>query len=818
MKKLSIFLLFLCLLGIKEVYSATITDQITSTFLGDYHYVYSDGKFGDFELFRKNSNQDIAYCIEPGVSRHKGDYTGYYGLSNAELALKAGISTQQLEMISLLSYYGYGYKNHTSTDWVVATQSKIWSILGKNFQFTSKNYSPNPWQYVINTPSNIQEKYNELDALIERHYTKPSFDRQTILIPYGESYILEDTNGILNEFEIKSSTNCTVTIENNSLIITPNNSKSEGVIYLIKKNDAWNREIILFHHDTGQDLLATGDVKSVESTIVFKAVTGKITLKKVDKGTKTCTPQGEASLEGAEYGLYKEDGTLVQSIKLENCEATISNLVLGNYYVKELKAPPGYQLDENKYPFSITKENFQKTQTILVEDEVFTTDLVINKHYLTSEGLLPEENTEFAILNKKTEKVLYTFNTNELGQIHVTLPYGEYIIRQISGLENYYKSEDIFLNVNETTPKETAIDLINEPYTSKVKVIKKDSTTNEKIYLENISFKIYDVINKKYVCQTEDCVFKTNQNGEFITEELFPSTYRIEEIKQNIKGYLWNDETILFTVDKNSPDIIELEFFNKPAKGKIKLQKTNQKDEPLSNVVFTLYAKEDILENGKIIYNKDEAIKTFLTNDLGQFETNLLPLGEYYFLESNSLDGYIPLKDPIFVSLKFRDSFTEVVEYELSVVNKPNYKGKIVLTKTDNLGNPLENVGFTLYAKEDIFENGIVIYYQNERIGDFYTNSLGQLETSLLPLGKYYFIESNPLVGYISTNAPILAELKYNDEEDFIVIEQIEIINEIFEVPSTHLDATHFPAIHVYLEEDSNEKKNKHFSFAARTL
>ena len=182
------------------------------------------------------------------------------------------------------------------------------------------------------------------------------------------------------------------------------------------------------------------------------------------------------------------------------------------------------------------------------------------------------------------------------------------------------------------------------------------------------------------------------------------------------------------------------------------------------------------------------------------------------------MDGYIPLKDPIFVSLKFRDSFTEVVEYELSVVNKPNYKGKIVLTKTDNLGNPLENVGFTLYAKEDIFENGIVIYYQNERIGDFYTNSLGQLETSLLPLGKYYFIESNPLVGYISTNAPILAELKYNDEEDFIVIEQIEIINEIFEVPSTHLDATHFPAIHVYLEEDSNEKKNKHFSFAARTL
>ncbi len=813
MKKLSIFLLFLCLLGIKEVHSATITDQITSTFLGNYHYVYSDGKFGDFELFKRNSTQDIAYCIEPGVSRYKGDYTGYFGLSNAELALKAGISTQQLEKISLLSYYGYGYNNHTSTDWVVATQAKIWEVLGKSFQFTSKNYSPNPWQYVINTPANIEEKMKELDTLIERHYTKPSFDRQTILVPYGETYLLEDTNEILKEFEIKTSTNCTLSIEGNNLKITPNTSKSEGVIYLIKKNTAWNKDIILFHHDTGQDLLTTGDVRPIESTIVFKTVTGKITIKKVDKDNKTCTPQGEATLEGAIYGLYKEDGTLIQSVQLENCEATIKDLILGNYYIQEIKAPTGYQVNEKKYSFSITQENISKTQTILVEDEVYKTDLTIDKKYLTDGGLKPEANTEFAVLKKDTEETLYTFKTNEQGQIHITLPYGEYIIRQISGLENYYKSEDTVIIVNETTPKETTINLINEPYTSKLKVVKKDADTKENIFLENISFKIYDIINEKYICQTEDCLFKTNQNGEFTTKDLFPSTYRIEEVKQDIKGYLWNNETITFTVDKNSPNIIEIDFFNKRIKGKIKIQKTDHQEKPLENVVFALYAQEDIFENGKIIYYQNEKIASFHTDELGQIETGLLPLGNYYFVETNPLEDYTPLQEPILVSLAFQNSFTEIVEKEIIVVNKPNIRGKITIKKTDNLGNPLENVGFTLYAKEDIFENGKVIYYQNEQIGKFYTNSLGQLETNLLPLGKYYFVESNPLNGYIPLSNPIFVELKYNNENSFLVVETLEIENEIFKVPNTYLDTIIYPNTYMYFKENEYEKKNMPWNF-----
>ncbi len=812
MKRKIIFLIFIFLIKILDVKASTVVDQINSTFIGDYHYVYSDGKFGDFEIFRRNSNGNIAYCIEPGVSRYKGDYIGYYNISNSEMALKAGISYQQLEKISLLAYFGYGYQNHNTTDWIVATQAKIWQELNKEFNFTSKNYSPNPWQYVINTPLNIEEKYQELDNLINRYYQKPSFDSKTIMVPYGNPYVLNDENGILNEFEIKDYTNCQVKIENNNLIITPNDINSIGVIHLTKKKQERNQDIILFHHDTGQDLVVPGNLSNVDSTIIFKAVSGKVKIKKVDKDNQKCLPQGEANLENIEYGLFKNDDTFIKSIKLTNCEATINDLTIGDYYIKETKAPIGYKLDNNKYYFSINEKNINETKIITVQDEVYKTELVIDKKYLTSEGLKPESNSEFVILKQNNEEVFYNLKTDSLGQIKITLPYGKYIIRQLTTIENYQKSEDIYLTVDETTLEKTNINLINEPFTSKLKVIKKDAETKKTILLADVAFKIYDLKNQKYICETEDCIFKTNEFGEFLTNDLYPSTYELQEVKANIPNYLWNPEKIQFTVNKDTPKIIEINYYNQPIKGKIIIKKTDEQNKPLKNVIFSLYTKNDIVVNNELIYNKNEKIGDFKTNELGILETEFLPLGEYFLLETKSLDGYWPLKGPINVSLLFNNSFEQIVQKEILVINKPIVKGKIIINKTDQNKNPLANVEFSLFANEDIIENNQVIYFKNEKIASFYTNEFGKIESDLLPLGKYYLLETENLEGYIGSDEKIEIILDNLNSNETIITKEISVVNETYFVPNTFLNQIIIPTTYVIKERNNDEKKDSFYS------
>ena len=801
MKKKILFVIFLLLIGIPHVKATTITDQFTSKFIGKYHYVDSEGKFGDFEFFQRKDDGRVAYCIEPGIPRSDEMYEGYYGLSQAELASKVGLTEEKLKEISLIAYYGYGYQNHTSEEWIVATQAKIWEVLGRNFQWTSRNSKDNPWAYVIPRPQIITDLTNELDSLIARHKKVPSYTNKHIVIPYGEDYVLKDTNEITVDYQLSAMSGAHVEKEENNLIITPHSSSSSGQVALRRKNLAWQGEFIVYHHDVGQDLLLSGNLEDEVISFYFRTVIGRVKIEKKDKDTNTCQASGDASLNGAQYSLYRADGTLVQTITLYNCTATISNLGLGKYYFQEAKAPEGYELDNTKYFFEITEQNISSMQTIKVSDEVYKTRLEIDKKYLTEEGLKPEANATFVILKKETLEEVTTFKTDQDGKYAITLPYGEYIIRQLSGLENYYISEDVLVKVNAKSDEVTNISLVNEPYTSKVHLVKLDEETKKPLKMAGIAFKIYDVNKEKYVCQNEECLFKTNEDGEFLTEALFPSTYRLEEVKTNIPGYFWNEETIVFTVDKNSKSIIELSFTNKKIKGEVLLKKEDDSQKPLANVVFSLYANEDIFENGKIVYYQNEEIGNYTTDKNGEIRISNLPLGNYYFIETNPLEGFVSDDEPIHFALLYENSLMETVFKKVKVVNEKLIHGEVTLYKNDQDGNPLKEVVFSLYASEDILENGQVVYHQKEKIGDFKTNQDGMIHITNLPLGKYYLIEKSSLDGFIPLDEPILFEI--NKEETLL---ELTVVNEKYFVPETHLDNPEI--IKVYSFNDEKREKN----------
>lgn len=696
MKKI-IYVLLLFFLGITTSHAERVTATFTATFLSRYHYVDSNGKFGDFEMFKRAGESDrVAYCVEPGLSMAKTAYIGLYNASTEELANHINLSKETLKTISEIAYFGYGYKDHTSTEWIIATQAKIWNVLGRKFQFTSRNSEANPWAYVIETPIEIKEKMEELERLIKNYQTKPSINGQNILLSLGENYSYKDSSlinyNLITNNEFVEKKNDEITIQANKI--------GKYNVSLEKKETNYQQEFIVFHHDNGQDLFLTGNIPSQSIAFSHEVVAGKVKILKYDADNKTCKPQENTSLDGAVFGLFLENGTKLKEITIKNCEGIFEGLALGSYYIQELKAPIGYELKKEKYSFTITKENMKNTQTLTIYNKVMSTKLNINKKYLQENKIeISEEGSVFEVISEATNKVVATLKTDKQGNASITLPYGSYILKQVKGKNGYHFVANQKILVNKKSEDITNIFLLNKPILKEIKIIKKETDTNKKLAIPGFEFKLFDIVNQKYLCQNKECTYKTNEDGEIIIKDLYYSIYRLEEVKKAIPGYAWNKKPLEFILNEKNEEITILEFYNKRVKGFIEIKKTDDLEKPLANIEFALYAKTDIYEHDQLIYKKEELIAILRTNHLGIATIENLPLGEYYLKENSKIEGFAPNEETYDISLLYQDEGTPIIKKTLEIINF-----KIPITKKDDIYSLLSEIslglGLLLYEKK----------------------------------------------------------------------------------------------------------------------
>ena len=124
--------------------------------------------------------------------------------------------------------------------------------------------------------------------------------------------------------------------------------------------------------------------------VTIDAKTLKVTLEVINetkKGTITLTKTDETGtvfLNGAEYTLYLEDGTVLgtyatQEINGESGKLVVEDLEWGSYYFKETKAPDGYCLSNETVRFSVNALNAGLTQEITVTDPLDARSITIAK-------------------------------------------------------------------------------------------------------------------------------------------------------------------------------------------------------------------------------------------------------------------------------------------------------------------------------------------------------------------------------------------------------------------------------------------------------
>ena len=303
----------------------------------------------------------------------------------------------------MLAYYGYGYDqngyNHSEHKWYSITQVMIWN-------------TTNPESEIYFTDSLNGNRVNtyaseiaEINQLVNNHYKVPKFN-DDITIPMGQSVTLNDLNNVLKDYKVVNTSNVNATITNNQLKITATGIGT-GTINLEKNATKYDTPPVVYFSNHSQDVMRVGTYDPVKTKVTIKVIGGRVTIDKKDKDTNLNEPQGEAELNGAKYGIFKEDGTRSRKCynKSEGKNTSDYLPTLGKFYLLEEIASEGYLLDPTKYHFEITENNLNPT--ITVYEKVITVDFEFTKVFANDKTgiMMPEVGIVFEILNNKNEVI-----------------------------------------------------------------------------------------------------------------------------------------------------------------------------------------------------------------------------------------------------------------------------------------------------------------------------------------------------------------------------------------------------------------------------
>ncbi|EHL5772077.1 Cys-Gln thioester bond-forming surface protein [Listeria monocytogenes] len=530
-------------------------------------------------------------------------------------------------------------------------------------------------------------------------------------------------------------------------------------------------------------------IKAAETTLLNvtnKAISFQVRVKKADTETGD-TAQGDANLVGAKYGVYEDAAAtkLLDEITIgQDLTATSKKILLGGasktVYVKETKAPTGYNIDKTIYPVKIDQKD---DVTELLLGNATSKDTVIkggfelikfaNKPLLQSMlNDLPEgqkqalQGAEFTATLKSTGVVAQTQTTDLNGAASFTgLPYGTYVVSETKTPTGYKAVADFEVTISEEGQKFHYI-LEDKVIEAKVKIVKKDVETGKVIPLAGATFKVKDsegnfiTQHVNYPSDKDITEFVTAADGTLVLpESLAYGDYTLVEVKAP-NGYLLNKEEIPFNVNAdNDGKMITLDFSDAPAKGKVKGIKTKEvidqekstqdkvvyKQVPAANIEFDVVAKENITTpDGTVRAKKGTVVDHLKTDKDGKFESNKeLYLGKYQLVETNLPSEYRGLK-PIDFTLNYKDDQTQIVWANVNVKNILK-KGEAEISKKDVSGDK-ELPGATLHVKG---KNVDLTWVSGTKAKKF-----------TLPEGKYALTETIANKGYKLNTNTVYFEIK----------------------------------------------------------
>ncbi len=529
-----------------------------------------------------------------------------------------------------------------------------------------------------------------------------------------------------------------------------------------------------------------------------------VTVTKSD--AETGTAQGDASLAGAVYGIYKGEELIDTYTTDENGQFTTDYYICDDdWTIREISPSEGYLLDTTIHHIGAEPELYTVERNSTANDvteQIIKGNIAIIKHTDDGETQIetPETGATFEVYlkaagsydaAKETERDILTCDENGFAQTK-DMPYGVYVVEQTSGWEGreLMKPFEVFISKDGQTYRYL---INNANFESYIKIVKKDAETGATIPYAGAGFQIYDpngelvTMTFTYPEVTTIDTFYTTADGYLITPQTleYGTGYSIVEV-QAPYGYVLNSEPVYFDVtqdgsaEESGITVIEVVRSNMAQKGTITVSKSgevftsvsenNGMYQPvfavqgLEGAVYEITAAEDIYTlDGTLRASKGEVVDTITTGTDGTAKSKELYLGKYEVKEITAPYGMV-LNDEIHAEeLVYAGQNIAVTETETSFYNE-RQRVEIDLVKsleTDEaygVGNNGEifDVTFGLYAETDLTAaDGTVIPADGLiEIISLDENGKGTVNSDL-PFGSYYVKE-------LSTNsAYVLNEQKY---------------------------------------------------------
>ena len=559
------------------------------------------------------------------------------------------------------------------------------------------------------------------------------------------------------------------------------------------------------------------EVTSRNFTNTLKKFTVTVTKSDAETGNK----QGDASLAGAKYGIFKGNQLVDEYYTDENGQFVSKEYVCGDdWTVKELAPSKGYLLDPTVYPIGAEAKRYtvEHNQTANdVNEWVIKGYIAIIKHCDDGETKIetPESGAEFEVFlkaagsydnAKPAERDYLTCDENGFAQTK-EMPYGIYTVHQTAGWEGceFIKDFDVFIAKDGQTYRYL---INNAPFESYIKVVKVDAESDKTIPYAGAGFQIYDptgnLITMTYTYPTPTVIdtFYTDANGCFVTPEKldYGKGYSIVEV-QAPYGYVLDGTPIYFDVtEDNSTEesgvtVIKVNKPNTVQKGTITVEKTGEvfsgvnvsgsedteviyqpvyETAGLEGAVYEIRVAEDVYTpDGTLRYAKGTVVDTVITDGDGFAKSRELYLGKYEVREITAPYGMVLNGEIHIAELVYAGQNISVTETAASFFNERQRVeiGLVkVLEKNEifNIGTngEMKNISFALFAAEEIVSASGTSIPADGLIEIITLNEDGTAKIKTdLPIGNYYVKELAADEHYILSDTKYPVNFEYAGQD-----------------------------------------------------